>query len=515
MTDNKRIAKNTIFMYVRMIFVMVVSLYTSRVVLHTLGVEDYGTYQVVGGIVGFLSILNTTLSTGTSRFLMFELGAGDKERLQKTFSTLLNAHYALATVVVILAETIGLWFVYNKLIIPANRMNAAIVTYHISVLTAFFGLTQTPYSASIKSHERMDIYAYTSIIEVSAKLLIVYLLAISPIDKLVFYALLLAIVSIAMMIFYRWYCVHKFQECRYSFSFDKKIFIQVTSYCGWNLFSNTAGVLNSQGMIILLNMFFNPGVVTALSVATTVKNAANSFVENYRVASVPQIVKQYAAGDFENSKKLVLSSTKYSYFLLFLMGLPIFLVSPELLMIWLKIVPDYSVIFLRFIIVICFFELFNGGFYTAINAVGRIREYSIIYPTVMFLCFPVVYFSFKMDYSPIAVTVVMLVANAIISLIVMPLLVVKIANYSFKEIYDLFKTCLFVTLPSLPIPFMVYYFLQGEGIWMKFLLTTVTSVANVVLCVWFIGIDHEMRSRIISFVKSKIQNNGLFQADKK
>ena len=301
-------------MYVRMIFVMVVSLYTSRVVLHTLGVEDYGTYQVVGGIVGFLSILNTTLSTGTSRFLMFELGAGDKERLQKTFSTLLNAHYALAIVVVILAETIGLWFVYNKLIIPANRMNAAIVTYHISVLTAFFGLTQTPYSASIKSHERMDIYAYTSIIEVSPKLLIVYLLAISPIDKLVFYAILLAIVSIAMMIFYRWYCVHKFQECRYSFSFDKRIFIQVTSYCGWNLFSNTAGVLNSQGMIILLNMFFNPGVVTALSVATTVKNAANSFVENYRVASVPQIVKQYAAGDFENSKKLVLSSTKYSYY---------------------------------------------------------------------------------------------------------------------------------------------------------------------------------------------------------
>ena len=491
-------------MYVRMIFVMVVSLYTSRVVLHTLGVEDYGTYQVVGGIVGFLSFLNITLSSGTSRFLMFELGAGDKERLQKTFSTLLTTHYMLAVIVVIFSETIGLWFVYNKLVIPPARMDAAVITYHISVFTAFFSLTQTPYAASIKSHERMDIYAYTSIFDVTAKLVIVYLLAISPIDRLVFYAILLAIVSISMMMFYRWYCVRKFPECKYHFFFDKKIFYHVTSYCGWNLFSNTAGVLNSQGMIILLNMFFNAGVVTALSVATTVKNAANSFVENYRVASVPQIVKQYAAGDLESSKSLVLSSTKYSYFLLYIMGLPIFLVAPELLKLWLKIVPEYSVVFLRFVIVICFLELFNSGFYTALNAVGRIREFSIIYPAIMFLCFPVVYVAFKMGYSPITVSIVMLVANAIMSLVVMPRLVVKIANYSFREIYELYKTCLLVTLPSLPIPILVYYLMRGEGIWMKFLVISFVSVVSVGLCVWYIGVDKNMRTKIVSFVKSKI-----------
>ncbi len=504
MTNNKRIAKNTLFMYVRMIFVMVVSLYTSRIVLQTLGVEDYGTYQVVGGIVGFLSFLNITLSSGTSRFLMFELGTGNKERLQKTFSTLLTAHYVLAAIVVILAETIGLWFVYHKLVIPANRMDAAVITYHISVFTAFFSLTQTPYAASIKSHERMDIYAYTSIVDVTVKLAIVYLLAISPIDRLVFYAILLAVASIAMMMFYRWYCVRKFEECKYHFSFDKEIFYHITSYCGWNLFSNTAGVLNTQGMIILLNMFFNAGVVTALSIATTVKNAANSFVENYRIASVPQIVKQYAAGDFESSKNLVLSSTKYSYFLLFLMGLPIFLVAPELLKLWLKIVPDYSVVFLRFVIVICFLELFNGSFYTALNAVGRIREFSIIYPAIMFLCFPVVYIAFKMGYSPITVSIVMLVANAFMSLVVMPRLVVKIAGYSFKEVYDLYKTCFYVTLPSLPIPILVYYLLRSEGIWMKFIGISFTCVISVVLSVWYIGMDKEIRNKIISFVKSKL-----------
>lgn len=504
MTDNKRIAKNTLYMYFRMIFVMVVSLFTSRVVLHTLGVEDYGTYQVVGGVVALLAFVNVTLGSGTSRFLMFEMGAGDKTRLQHTFSTLLIAHYGLALIVVVLAETVGLWFVCHKLVIPADRMSAALTTYHISILTSFFTLTQTPYTASIKSHERMDIYAYTSIIDVSLKLAIVYLLKISPIDRLVFYAILLAVAQISMNLFYRWFCVSRFEECKFHFKFNKAIFKRVTSYSGWNLFSNTAGVLNSQGMVILLNMFFNAGVVTALSVATTVKNAANSFVENYRVASVPQIVKQYAAGEVGGSKQLLLSSSKYAYFLLYVMALPIFLVAPEILRLWLGIVPDYSIIFLRFIIVICLIQLFTDSFFIALNAVGRIKEFSLVFPAIMYLCFPAVYLFFKLGYSPVMVCVVMLAAYSIMSFIVMPILVNKVGNYSKLEILSLFRICLFVTIPSLPIPILSLFLLKDTHILIKFFGISIISIVSVGICVWHIGMDHEIRTKLLNFVKSKL-----------
>ena len=313
-SNNKTIAKNTLLLYFRMIVTMVISLYTSRVILQVLGVDDYGIYQSVGGIVGFLAFLNAALATGSSRFLTFGLGKGDADGLKKIFSTTLSAHLCLALIIVLVAETAGLWFLYHKLIIPPERMDAAVYTFHLSILTAFFTLTQVPYNATIIAHERMNVYAYVSIFDAVARLLIVCLLLIGNIDKLKLYATLLTLLQIGILLFYRYYCSRHFPEARFKISFDKKIFKEIASFSGWSLFANSAYALSNQGILVLLNMFFAPAVVTARSISLQVNMAANQLVTNFQTAVNPQIVKRYAAGNLSGSKELLLQTARFSYF---------------------------------------------------------------------------------------------------------------------------------------------------------------------------------------------------------
>ena len=503
MADNKRIAKNTLFMYFRMILVMIVSLYTSRIVLQVLGVEDYGTYQVVGGIVGFLAFINTTLSQGSSRFLLFEMGKGDKKKVAMLFSTLLNAHILLALFIILLAETIGLWFLYNKLIIPEGRMHAAVFAYQLSIITSFFSLTQTPYSAAIKSHERFDIYAYTSIIDVFAKLAIVYALKVSPIDKLSFYALLLCIVHIAIAVFYRFYCIRHFEETKYQFVLNKSLITKVTSYCGWNFFSNISQVLNSQGLIMLINMFFSPAIVTSISIATTVKDAANSFVENFRVATIPQTVKSYASGDHFQSKTLLINSTKYSFYLLLLLGLPIFLLAPDILYLWLGFIPENSILFLRVIIIISFFQLLNSCLFTAQDIIGKIRKYAVCYSTMMFINIVVIFIFFKMGAPSTTYVFVLLITFIFISMVMQPYLVVSQTEYTLSEIYHLFFSCFFVSVLAIIIPLLLYYYIPDMVPFARLIIITLVSIISVVLCVWYFGMDKKTKKKVLMFVKSK------------
>ena len=334
-----------------MMFTMVISLFTSRIILQKLGVDDYGIYQAVGGVVGFLSFINGALSTGSSRFLTYALGEGNVEKFKRTFSTTLNIHILIAILIVIVAETIGLWFLYHKMVIAPDRLSAAVYTYHLSILTAVFTLTQVPYNATIVAHEKMSIYAYMSIFEVSAKLLICYLLTIGNFDRLMMYATLLLVVQVGCMCFYRFYCTHHFEEARFSFSFDKKIFKEIAGFSGWSMFANASIALNSQGVLILLNMFFAPAVVAARAISLQVNMAANQFVSNFRQAANPQIVKKYASGDYEGSKHLLLESTKYSYYMMYLIALPVCLLAYPLLKLWLGVVPDYTVPFLQIVIV--------------------------------------------------------------------------------------------------------------------------------------------------------------------
>jgi O-antigen/teichoic acid export membrane protein len=504
-TSNKIIAKNTIFLYLRMMVTMGISLYTSRVILQVLGVDDFGIYQTVGGVVGMLTFLNSALAVGTSRFLTFELGTGDFEKLKRTFSTVLSVHIILAFGIAILAETFGLWFVSYKLVIPPERSFAAVIAYHFSILTMITQLMQVPYNASIISHERMGIYAYTSIIDAFLSLIIVFILIIGSYDKLILYSILFFLIKVCMTVFYSIYCMKRFQETRFLLGIDKKILKEVLNYSGWNLLANASIALNNHGTLILLNMFFNPGVVAGRAIANQVNMAAFHFITNFRTAVNPQIVKRYAAKDYEGSKNLLLSSTKYSYYMMLMLAMPIVFVAEPILLLWLGQLPPYSVIFLQLAIITSLFQVFDTSFYTALYAKGQIRENAIISPMVGYTAFPIMYLLFKMGFSPESMACVSLIGVALLGLIIKPLLIIKIVDYTWNDIFEVFKPCLKVTLVSLFLPLSVFYYLSRENInnFISFVIIVLSCEISVVCSCWFFGLSHDMRAKLIQFVKNK------------
>ncbi len=505
MSNNRTIAKNTIALYFRMIVTMLISLYTSRIILEKLGVDDFGIYNAVGGIVGFLSFLNGMLSGGTSRFLTFELGVGNFEKLKRTFSTLLSAHILLAIIIVVLAETVGLWFLYNKLVIPQDRMDAAVFAYHISIITAFFSLSQVPYNSSIIAHEKMNVYAYMSIYEVVAKLLVCYLIGIGDFDKLKLYATLIFLVQVSLIAFYRFYCVSHFEETKYKFILDKKILKPVISFSGWSLFAGGAVTLSSQGVLILLNMFFSPAVVTARAISLQVNHAASLFVENFRTAVRPQIVKLYAAGDYLGSRNLLLQSTKFSYYLMLMVSLPVFFLADPLLHFWLgSNVPDYTTIFLQLVVIQSIFQVFDISFYTALHAKGQLRENALISPTIIFLTFPIVYALFKNGASPVAFSWAYLICFALLGLVVKPLLIIKIVDYSWREILSVFRHCFLVTIVAVLPSFFLNKVLP-DGSFLNFVIKAVVIVVIVCLSSYLVGLDKGMREKMNKIVFSKLR----------
>lgn len=502
-TNNKTIAKNTLFLYFRMMFTMVISLFTSRIILQKLGVDDYGIYQAVGGIVGFLSFINAALSTGSSRYLTYALGEGNTEKLKKTFSTTLNIHILIAILIALVAETIGLWFLYNKMVIAPDRLSAAVYTYHLSILTAVFTLTQVPYNATIIAHEKMSIYAYMSIFDVSAKLLICYLLTIGGFDRLMIYATLLLSVQVSIMCIYRFYCARHFEEAHFSFSFDKKIFKEIAGFSGWSMFASTSIALNSQGVLILLNMFFAPAVVAARAISLQVNMAANQFVSNFRQAAIPQIVKKYAAGDYEGSKHLLLESTKYSYYMMYLITLPICLLAYPLLKLWLGVVPDYAVPFLQLVIVQSLFQVFDTSFYTALYAKGRLRENALTAPAIAFMIFPITYILFKLGYSPLVLSWTSLVVYAILGIVQKPWIIMKIVDYKWTEIWNVYRVCIKVTLISLPVPILANNFLVTTEL-INFIIVGLVCVISIGITVFFFGIDKITRKKIVGMVLKRV-----------
>lgn len=502
-TNNKTIAKNTLFLYFRMMFTMVISLFTSRIILQKLGVDDYGIYQAVGGIVGFLSFINAALSTGSSRYLTYALGEGNTEKLKKTFSTTLNIHILIAILIALVAETIGLWFLYNKMVIAPDRLSAAVYTYHLSILTAVFTLTQVPYNATIIAHEKMSIYAYMSIFDVSAKLLICYLLTIGGFDRLMIYATLLLSVQVSIMCIYRFYCARHFEEAHFSFSFDKKIFKEIAGFSGWSMFASTSIALNSQGVLILLNMFFAPAVVAARAISLQVNMAANQFVSNFRQAAIPQIVKKYAAGDYEGSKHLLLESTKYSYYMMYLITLPVCLLAYPLLKLWLGVVPDYAVPFLQLVIVQSLFQVFDTSFYTALYAKGRLRENALTAPAIAFMIFPITYILFKLGYSPLVLSWTSLVVYAILGIVQKPWIIMKIVDYKWTEIWNVYRVCIKVTLISLPVPILANNFLVTTEL-INFIIVGLVCVISIGITVFFFGIDKITRKKIVGMILKRV-----------
>lgn len=506
-SNSKTIAKNTMFLYFRMMVTMIISLYTSRVILQVLGVDDYGIYQAVGGIVGFLAFINNALGTGSSRFITFGLGEGNLEKLKKIFSTTLAGHVILALLIVLVAETAGLWFLHHKMVIPADRMYAAEWVFHLSILTAFFTLTQVPYNACIIAHEKMTVFAYVSIVDAICRLLIVYMLLIGQMDKLILYAILHVVLQVSILTFYRFYTKKRFEEARFSLKIEKDVFREIISFSGWSLFASSAIALNNQGILILLNMFFAPAVVAARSITIQVNMAIHQFVSNFQTAAVPQIVKRYAASEYDASKRLLLETAKYSFYLMLILAVPICFTAEQLLTLWLGIVPPYTVIFLQLIVIQSLFQAIDTSFYYAIYAKGQLKQNALLSPTVLFLTFPAVYLLFKMGYSPVALSWATIVAYAVIGLIIKPILLIRLVDYTWRDIFSVLIPCLKVTIASLPIPFIANHYIENLQLqmWLGFILVTFLCVASVGISSWYLGLDAEMRTKVKDVIRKKLK----------
>lgn len=506
-SNNKTIAKNTLALYFRMGITMLVGLFTSRVILQVLGVTDMGINATVGGVVAFAGFINAALSNGTSRFLTVALGKGNKEELKSTFSTCFWVHFGLALILVLLVETVGLWFLYNKLIIPADRMDAAVWVFHLSVISMVVTMTQVPYGACLIAHERMDMYAYTSLVDVFLKLIIVYALTLFDVDKLKLYSSLFFFTSMGMLLFYRWFCATRFEECRIDFKFDKNIFKPILAFSGWQLFANISISLKSHGILLLLNMFFAPAVVTARAISLQVNSYATQFMTNFRTAANPQIIKKYAAGDYDGSKQLLLESTKYCYYMMLMLSLPIYLLSYQLLYLWLGQVPEYCDIFLKLVVIQSLFQIFDTGLYTALYANGNIKWNALTSPTIGICSFPIVYVLFKMGASPVALSWVFIVVYAILGCIQKPLILIYICGYKFKDFIPMYWSCLKVTIIAAIIPFMFDYWIrmQTDNQFVTFFSVAIISVLSVCASSWCFGIDARVRTKVLELLRKKLK----------
>lgn len=503
MNNGSRIARNTMFLYFRMMCVMLVSLYTVRVTLTALGVEDYGIYQAVGGIVTMLSFINNALGTGSSRFLTFELGKGFSERLKQTFSTLLMAHVFIAVCVLVVAELAGMWYIFTHLNVADEKIFSAVIVFQLSVITAMMSMTQIPYTATIIAHEQLKIYAYVSLVEVSVKLAIAFAISVSPYYRLELYAFMLCCNQLLVMMIYRVYCYRHYMESHFSrklISFD--LLRPVVAFSSWSCFASLAISLINQGTLLLLNTFFSPAVVSARVIALQVNSAAQQFLDNFRTAANPQIIKKFASGDYAGSQKLLLASTRLSYFLMLVLAIPIIILAEPLLNFWLTDVPEYAVAFLQWSMVQSLFAVFDSSLYIALYAKGQLRENALLSPSIGFLVVPLEYILFRYGYSPMVVAYLLTGVYATLGLIIKPVLICRIANYRYADIFRMFVRCGIVTLLSLG---SVYLLITGIDVntYQGFgEICVITLISNLVIISCF-GLKKDEREMIMKAVRKK------------
>ena len=389
--NNKRLAKNTALLYVRMAILMLVTLYTSRVVLNALGVEDYGIYNVVAGLVSMFGVLTGSITVAISRFITFELGKKENQELNKVFSSSVNVQFVIIVVILIISETIGVWFLNSKMVIPYERLTAANYVYQATILSFAVTLFNVPYNAAIIAHEKMSAFAYISILEAVLKLLTAFVIEILNSDKLIAYGILIMLVSVILILIYTIYCKRIFQECTYHYVYDKPILIKMLSYAGWTYIGVSGAVMRDQGGIILINLFFGPLVNAARGISVQVQHAVNNFSQNFMTAINPQITKSYASGDVEHMKYLISKGTRFGYYLVLIISLPILFNTDYILHVWLKTVPDQSVWFVRLSILFVLSESISNPLVTSASASGKIRNYQLLVGGIQFMNFPLSY----------------------------------------------------------------------------------------------------------------------------
>lgn len=502
--NNKRIALNTIFLYIRMMVTMVIGFYTSRVVLNTLGVSDYGVYNVMGGVIGMLGYVNTLLSGGTSRFLTVALGKGDVEDLKKTFAVGNSLGWLSAVLIIILGETIGLWFMTTQLNIQPERLDAAFWVYQCALLSSALMVIMTPFSASVISHEKMNVYAYMSIIDVVLKLLIVYMLLAFDVDKLVLYSFLIFATNVLNLLIYIAYGRMHFEECRFRFSFDKVKIREMFSYSGWTMISAFAAILNNYGLNILLNIFFGTIVNAARGIALQVNSYVRQFFANFLLAARPQIFKYCAQRDYENMQRLIINNSRFSGLLVLVLMIPISFNIEGILYLWLGQCPEYTVWFVRMVLLQTFCQAIDMPIGDGIQAVGKMRLPSLTTSVVYLAIFPLTWIALKLGASPVAGYFVYIAVTPLVLAIDIAILCHYVGfnyrTYISKALVPLFV----VSCISSIFPFMLNVFWVDSDVLSTIIKSVLDGIYVLVVC-FYVGVPKHLRKRVIDAVLKKVK----------
>ena len=497
--NQKRIAKNTALLYMRMLFIMLISLYTSRVILQTLGDIDFGLYNVIGGIVVAFSFLNGVMSSACSRYFAIEIGRGDDEALRRVFNLNVTIFLLLGVVILVLSETVGLWFLNSKMNIPPDRVVASQWVYQCSIIAFIINMMGTPYRSVITARENMKVYAYCSVVEVVLKLAIVFVLVVSPFDKLILYSVLMVSITLGTILFYVFYCRFYYRECRYSFYWNKPLFKEIVGYTGWQVIGVASDIGRNQGVNIILNMFFGAIANTARGIAYQVFVNINQFVQNFVIAFSPQITKSYAIGDRNGMMKLVFQSSKFSYYLLYMLILPVCLETPKILEIWLGEVPSETVMFCRLTLVAALIDSLLYPLLTAVRATGKVKWYQISVGGTLLLTLPICYAMFKWGDFPATAAFYVVIATSVVAQVFRVIIMHHLHQMSIKDYFvNVLKPIILVTIVASIAP-MAVKSVAPLSFWGA-ILNIVVSLISVVLTIFLMGLTSTERTHILGIV---------------
>lgn len=497
--NSKRIAKNTIYLYLRLLVSTIIGLYTSRIILNTLGVEDFGIYNVVGGIVSILATFNSTMSVASFRFMNMALGRNDTEFLKTVFNSSLIIHFFIALIILLLAESLGLWFVLEKIVIPEERMTAALWAYQFSILTCMLIIISSPYNNCLLVHEKMDAYAVFSIIEYSLKLVIVFMLGIGGFDKLIEYAILFFLVQLLMRLIYGVYCSRHFQETHFKWKYDRTNVRKMLSFTGWNFIGILSNIGYAEGLNIILNLFFGPVVNAARAIMVQVESKVLLLGRNVQEAVNPQIMKSYAVGNLEYMHELIINSSRYSFYLLFIVLLPLFLQLDSVLHWWLGIIPDNTVVFIKLIFICIILNTLQNTLSTSIYATAKVKLYNIISAIILLTILPVSYILLSNHleaYSVFIVQIFCMLFHLIVTLVFTSQLISLSWERYTKEVI---LNILLIMTVSIPVPYIINEMLPSNIY--SFILVCIVSLLSTLSSIFFLGLKSKERLLVVDKMK--------------
>lgn len=508
MTDNsnKKIAKNTLLLYIRMLFMMAIGLFTSRVILNALGISDMGLMSVAGSVITMFTFLNATLTSGTQRFISYAIGENNAQRLRAVFKSAMTLHLLLAIIIFFLGETLGLWYVYNKLNVEPGRFQAAMWCYQLSIISTVVGMVQLPFNSALIAHEKMNIYAYMTIFDAVFKLLAAYLIQIVCFDRLIFYSILIFAAELLSTFLYNLYCRKHFKECSFSFGYDKGIFRNMLSFSGWNTLGCLAAMGQGTGVNLIINSFCGTVVNGARGIAFQANGWVTRFVENFMVALNPQIIKSYASGDIQRMSSLVINGARFGCYLFLLLGIPLFVEIEFVLKLWLGQCPEHTVAFMRIVMIETLFKTMGTPTVTAMHATGQMKLLNITVGSILLLIVPVSYVCFRLGLSPEQVLLINIIPWIVVPFIRV-FLVKKYSQGKFpvgQYLYQVvLKTTAMALLMSVPI-WLFSYYMQSYTDWIRFCAIFTCSLVFSAMVIYYIGLEQKYRILLVEKLKAKI-----------